>query len=121
MVVKEMLIKELTRPYGKELINGLGWRKSWVDNNEQIQGWSTKEEHLALYNAARIETEDVLEIGCFLGRSTVHLAAGLKISGRRNMAHILELELNIDKLTAILWGLTEDELLEIQESLIELD
>jgi len=34
---------------------------------------------------------------------------------------IIEIEAEIDKLSSKLWGLTKDELEEIQESLIELD
>ena len=89
MPIKEILVKELTRPY-EEIRNISGWRKGWVENNKNIQGWSSDAEHLALYNAARTGTEDVLEIGCFLGRSTVHLAAGLKASGRNNVVHAID-------------------------------
>jgi hypothetical protein len=90
MLLKEVLVKELSRPYGEGLTKGAGWCQSWASNNGSIQGWSAGPEHLALYNAARISPRDVLEIGCFLGRSTVHLAAGVKISGRGYTVHVVD-------------------------------
>jgi len=81
---------ELKKPYGESLAKGSGWCQSWVDNHKLVQGWSANSELLVLYNAARIATGDVLEIGCFLGRSTVQLAAGLKISGRSGTVHAID-------------------------------
>ena len=90
MPVKEILVRELLKPRDIDLLTSTGWRKNWIDNQRDILGWSDGYEHLALYNAARIGLGDLIEIGSFLGRSTVHLAAGLKVSGREGTLHAID-------------------------------
>jgi predicted O-methyltransferase YrrM len=59
---------------------------------QDIPGWLSNDEQKALYYLARIAPGPVMEVGAFLGRSTVTIARGIADSGRSR--RFLSCELN---------------------------
>jgi len=55
------------------------WKQAWLIQRRTPDAGAEDATLELLYNAARCATRDVLEIGSYKGRSTVYLAAGVKL------------------------------------------
>lgn len=81
--------QDLSSPWGWQ-IGFLEYRKGAQTHG--IDGWLSREEQTCLYNLAKRATPGdlIVEIGSYKGLSTVHLAAGARMSNKQAMVFAID-------------------------------
>lgn len=77
------------------------WRVRFDDPPFDIDGWSTFDEQRALYALARFTDGPIMEIGPWLGRSTVCIARGIRDGGKTKAFLTCELAPSLKNFRAI--------------------